>query len=158
MKEGENMAKNKMWEKVGVVGVDSGLIWLGDPCYIIHSDDKNPDLGENWSEFCKQLYPDDETHPNDGVRQWTYGIGRSGLGVTVGTGWGDGVYDVVVQKDSSGRIMRVMIDFDPPEEEVWNNEGFDYNEEEEEDWCESCGEPYEYCECDNKEKREGCAV
>ncbi len=26
------------WEKVGVVGVDAGLLWLGDPCYILDKD------------------------------------------------------------------------------------------------------------------------
>ncbi len=125
------------WEKVGVVGVDAGLIWLGDPCYIIHSTDENPDLGKDWGEFCSRLYPNDGNQHDDGVRQWMIGEGHAGLGVTVGSGHGDGVYDVQVQRDQWGRVMRVMIDFDEEPEE-------------EEDWCEECGEPYEYCECGDR--------
>lgn len=123
------------WEKVGTIGVDAGLCWIGDPCYIIHSTDEKPDLGKDWGEFCSRLYPPEEGHHDDGVRQWNYGLGHAGLGVTVGTGWGDGTYDVLVQR-KHGRVMRVMVEFDPPEED------------ESDDSCYDCGEPYEYCECD----------
>ena len=27
---------NEEWEHIGEIGVDAGLCWLGDPCYILH--------------------------------------------------------------------------------------------------------------------------
>lgn len=123
------MKDHQDWEKVGVVGVDAGLIWLSDPCYIIHNEEKNEDLGENWGEFCDKLLVADA---KDGTRQWHTNMGHPGLGVTVSSGWGDGVYDVKVQRNSYGRIMRVMIDFDDQEEEdsFWDedDEAQDYFE------------------------------
>jgi hypothetical protein len=40
---------------VGHIGVDAGLCWVGDPCYILHSDKLPETIGKNWSEFCDLL-------------------------------------------------------------------------------------------------------
>ena len=89
------------FEKVGVIGVDAGLCWVGDPCYCVTPDaEEHP--ANDWSEFCDKLQGD--------VQQWNYKRGHAGLGVSVSTGYGDGVYSVyVVRKE--GRIAGVFVDF-----------------------------------------------
>lgn len=43
--------------RVSSVDVDSGSIWVGDPCYIIRDkDEERPkDLGENWHSICDRF-------------------------------------------------------------------------------------------------------
>lgn len=78
------------WTKIGVVGVDAGLIWLGDPCYILHKDaDRAYEaIGKSWREFCDKL--SDTAH----ATQFDYDAGHPGLGVCVNSGLGDGQYNV----------------------------------------------------------------
>ena len=42
--------KNKKWEEVGLIGVDAGLCWLGDPCYCVTPDADNHPT-QTWIEF-----------------------------------------------------------------------------------------------------------
>jgi len=88
-------------KKVGMIGVDAGLCWVGDPCYIHPDlDEKKPSLpkefGQTWSEFCDILWkkspPDKPT-----VAQFNYDLGHKGLGVCVSTGYGDGTYPVYIE-------------------------------------------------------------
>ena len=95
--------------EAGVIGVDAGLCWIGDPCYILHKDDKDKkpkSIGENWMDFCNNLGEDYPT-----VKQFHYDRGHEGLGMCVSTGYGDGVYPVFVTKNSEGRVVRVTIEF-----------------------------------------------
>lgn len=113
--------------KAGVIGVDAGLCWIGDPCYILHNNSahawKFKSLGENWEDFCHILEGDYPT-----VKQFDYDGGHPGLGMCVSTGYGDGVYPVFVTKNSEGRVVRVTIEFVRYEnEEVFEE---DYNENE----------------------------
>ena len=43
--------------------------------------------------------------------QWDFKNGISGLGVTVGTGYGDGCYPVFVRRSKEGRIAEVRVKF-----------------------------------------------
>jgi hypothetical protein len=94
--------------KVGEIGVDAGLCWVGDPGYIFHQGKLPSTLGEDWTGFCSLL--------DGGATQFNYELGHPGLGVVVSTGYGDGTYPVYVEKDSHGVIIKLMIDFDPEEE------------------------------------------
>ena len=99
--------KEQKWEKVGKVGVDSGTIYIGDPCYVLHRDKvaKLPkDLGKNWMEFCDRL-------GNDQTTQFKYDLGHTGLGVALQSGYGDGCYDVEVQRTDEGRVKAVRVVF-----------------------------------------------
>jgi hypothetical protein len=110
----------------GVIGVDAGLCWVGDPCYILHregEEDTPKSIGRNWMEFCDSLGSDYPT-----VKQFNYDLGHPGLGVCVSTGYGDGVYPVMVTKNSEGRVVRVTIEFISYENEDTFEE--DYNEDE----------------------------
>jgi len=96
--------KNKTdWERVGMIGVDAGLCWVGDPCYCVTPDaDNHP--AKTWKEFCKKM-------GNKETKQWNYRKGHPGLGVSVHTGYGDGVYAVFVKKQSDGRIKELKVVF-----------------------------------------------
>ena len=90
------------WKKVGVIGVDAGLCWVGDPCYILHQGEELPDfLGKNWSEFCEKLHKD-----SSGATQFGHSFG-----VAVSTGYGDGCYNVFVKHNSEGRIAEMKVVF-----------------------------------------------
>ena len=98
--------KNKIWEEVGVIGVDAGLCWLGDPCYILPDDaSERTDVIKDWSKFCDAI-KDKDTH------QFQYNMGHDGLGVVVSTGWGDGEYPVLIRRNKAGRIAEVRVVFD----------------------------------------------
>ena len=91
------------WEQVGVIGVDAGLCWVGDPCYCVTPDcDEHP--AATWSKFCDLI-------GSDRVRQFNFKMGHAGLGVAVSTGHGDGCYPVSVKRGHGGIIEAVMVDF-----------------------------------------------
>ena len=99
---------------IGQVGVDSGQVWIGDPCYVLHADALPKTLGNNWGEFCDLL-------GESNTKQFPYELGHEGLGVCVSTAWGDGMYPVYAEVEK-GRILRVTIDFDaddPDATPVW---------------------------------------
>ena len=89
---------NKKWQKIGEIGVDAGLCWIGDPCYVLH--EKPNAIGKDWDDFCRML--------EDQTTQFNYDLGHPGLGVCVQTGHGDGTYDVdAIFKDGVVKEIRV---------------------------------------------------
>jgi hypothetical protein len=90
------------WEKVGIIGVDAGMCWVGDPCYIL-AGDRPKDLGTSWGDFCSRMEGD--------VTQLNYNLGHPGLGMVVSTGYGDGTYNVYVRRTREGRIGAVKVVF-----------------------------------------------
>lgn len=108
--------KTSEWTKVGEIGVDAGLCWIGDPCYILHGDkDRLPkDIGTKWHDFCDKVHD-----TSNGATQFNYDAGHAGLGVCVSTGFGDGGYDVEVKyvrvKGWGKRIKEVRVVFIPDE-------------------------------------------
>jgi len=99
-------------ELAGHIGVDAGLCWIGDPCYCV-TPDSNSHPAKTWVEFCDLLYKEDDFNKN--FKSFNYPMGHEGLGVCVSTGYGDGSYPVYVQKNSEGRVVKVVVDFDPEE-------------------------------------------
>lgn len=61
------MSKSQ-WEQFGVIGIDAGLCWIGDPCYILHKSidakkehERTPKaIGKNWDELHNILYKDEQ--------------------------------------------------------------------------------------------------
>lgn len=99
-----------MKKKIGVIGVDAGLCWLGDPCYVFGGDADHK--WNTWMDFVNSI--DDKEHPT--TQQYNYNLGHAGLGVLVSTGYGDGCYPVYAEIEDN-RVKRVTIDFDPGDED-----------------------------------------
>ena len=97
--------KNISFQFLGTIGVDAGLVWIGDPCYILH--EKLPKtLGNTWSEFCD--FFNEKEHLS-----FNYDRGHEGLGVCTSTKHGDGSYPVIgVFDEDDKRPSAVIIDFD----------------------------------------------
>jgi hypothetical protein len=97
-------------KQVGVIGVDAGLCWLGDPCYIFKPEQRPKAIGKDWSGFCDKLSNDYPT-----CQQFNYDGGHPGLGVVVSTGHGDGEYPVFAEI-VAGRVVKVWVDFSDSDE------------------------------------------
>ena len=108
------------WTKVGVIGVDAGLCWIGDPCYVI-SDHCDAFDNRDWGTFLKILSKNETVADAKGLQgtaQFKYSKGHDGLGVCVSTGYGDGVYDVFVKHGNDGRVAEVKVVFINEDDDV----------------------------------------
>tara|TARA_Y100000031_G_scaffold104658_1_gene115114 strand:- start:61 stop:369 length:309 start_codon:yes stop_codon:yes gene_type:complete len=96
----------KMKDKkiIGYIGVDSGTIWVGDPCYIIHKDKLPKSLGTDWFDLCGKT---DEL-----PKSFNYELGHEGLGVMSWTKYGDGQYPVYMIGDNDGIYIDFVGDYD----------------------------------------------
>lgn len=92
-----------VWEYVGDVAVDAGVVMVGDPCYA--TDKKHPI--HRWEKFCDLLGRDSE----NGVTGLKFAHGGGGMGVVVTSGYGDGVYPVYVKHDDRGVIAELKVVF-----------------------------------------------
>jgi hypothetical protein len=98
------------WLEVGVVAVDSGHLWLGDPCHVLDPSRKRPrELGTSWADMTNRIIASD-------TQQWLFDAGTPGLAVTVAAGHGDGHYPVWVRRTPAGDIAAVMIQFIPDDD------------------------------------------
>jgi hypothetical protein len=95
-------------KQIGEIGVDAGLCWIGDPCYILHAEPAPKAIGKDWGEFCDLLH-EDGAYPT--CKQLHYDLGHVGLGVVVSTGYGDGTYPVYAEFNDEGRVASVRVDF-----------------------------------------------
>jgi hypothetical protein len=111
------------WNKIGVIGVDAGLCYIGDPCYFIKNKEFPGEETEfeqqgldDWPKFVSFCY--DNTKSTEPVKQqFNYLMGHAGLGVCVSSGFGDGSYDVLANIEDMGidgkRIKAIKIVFIP---------------------------------------------
>lgn len=99
----------KKWKTIGHIGVDAGLCWVGDPCYIFHKEEKEKKeligtIGKNWREFC------DKINHEKGYTSFNYPAGHEGLGFAISTGYGDGYYPIEI-REVNGRVAEIRIKF-----------------------------------------------
>lgn len=87
------------WVLAGYFGVDAGLVWIGDPCYVL-PEDTSP-LGRDWGAFCDNLQ--DASGKCLDIVEFPEGF-------AISTGYGDGQYPVYVRKEDD-RPMQIYIDF-----------------------------------------------
>lgn len=101
------MSKTRV-EHVGNVFVDAGLIWVGDPCYVM-GDDASSRVTD-WMDFCGKLPERNVNAP----------LG-DGTGLAISSGFGDGSYPVYVEFSDEGswgeRVSKIIVDFQLGEEE-----------------------------------------
>lgn len=96
--------------EVGVCGVDTGMIWIGDPSYILHKDKKDlkdfqVEVGKDWDGFCELA------NKTDGCVQFDFVKGFEGLGVLIKGFGGDGTFPVEVFLDKDGLVTEARIRF-----------------------------------------------
>lgn len=96
-------------ELVGYVWVDSGSIWVGDPCYVIGTDADHDKL--SWSEFCGKWF--DHMNPVPNAKE----VLGTGIGFAIETQYGDGSYPVFITIGENGRPKKVEIELGDYEEE-----------------------------------------
>lgn len=98
------------WEPVGVIGVDSGLCWIGDPSYCV-----TPDAPEHpantWETFLEKLDEKQHRTKDESVAQWFFGLDHPGLGVSIAAGGGDGVFPVLVRRNHEGQVIEARVIF-----------------------------------------------
>lgn len=94
------------WIEVGEVGVDAGLLMVGDPCYI---GEKSHPAQMGLDKFHTEVL---EPQIDEDAIQLHFDRGHAGLGVIVPTGFGDGVYPVYIRRDkATGRVAEVKVTF-----------------------------------------------
>jgi hypothetical protein len=95
-------------ELAGYVGVDSGQVIVGDPCYLNEWDTNQDEPFSTLDQ--KGLYSYmgacEATLSDDG-----FGSLNNGLAVALSSGYGDGNYPVYVKRNDDGRIALAIIDF-----------------------------------------------
>lgn len=131
------MADTLEWEKIGVIGVDVGRCWIGDPCYFMQ-DTQEIDEGHkttmqeaginSWDDFLNHI----KKEGYHSTSQFNFEKGHAGLGVCVSTGLGDGCYDVfakMIDVPSWGkRVKEVKIVFieDEQKDEQKKSDWYDF--------------------------------
>ena len=113
----KGMLKNSNRHLVGYCGVDSGLIFIGDPCYFKDCEAfVNPD---KWTTNT-QLFGKDSNGRHISVVPKQFISDKMGvnkdydgypMGVITPTNYGDGNYPVYITKDSEGNPLTMTIEF-----------------------------------------------
>jgi len=105
-----SLAGDRSWEYAGRIGVDTGMIIVGDPRYFATPDaDEHP--AKDWKAFLARR------KQHRGIAQLHYRRGHAGLGVVVAGFGGDGVFPVYVRRDGN-LVAEMRVDFlGEPEEE-----------------------------------------
>jgi len=109
----ENIPMNE-WVQIGEVGVDAGLMMIGDPCYVTHPDPANA-LIEDWDKLCAHVFEETNQIHGQVACEVPFVAGHSGAAVITSTGFGDGSYEVFAKfidaKEWGIRIKEVKVVF-----------------------------------------------
>jgi len=104
-------------KQIGVVGVDAGVLMVGDPCYFWPNGDQKSaavESLETWGEVCALM----QGGPGkDSGIQLNFARGHAGLGVIVETTCGDGCFPVYLEtghrgENGRGSSRRLVIELD----------------------------------------------
>jgi hypothetical protein len=81
------------WVTIGHIGVDSGTVMVGDPCYVVPDD--------LWSDWCKEFEEKEHQHASEMEPGY----------FAVTTAHGDGSYPVEAKYDANGRVTEIRVKF-----------------------------------------------
>jgi hypothetical protein len=104
-------------QHIGTVGIDTAMLYIGDPCYIARTPLGRTGSGyeaddKAWDEFLDGIAGPEGYLETAAAVEGTLPNGQTKFpaGMVVKTGWGDGEYDVfVTMKD--GRVASVEVVF-----------------------------------------------
>lgn len=99
--------KRGKWEHVGVVSVDSGRIWIGDPCYVLDPDPTHRPRAIGADDAGFEAFM--ESLGNNEAKAFNHDVGREGLGVCIPSSLGDGVFPVQIHRNADGDVTTVVI-------------------------------------------------
>lgn len=97
-----------MKKQIGVVGVDAGLLMVGDPCYFIRDTPEHKTAADVAELTWKKVCSDTVSLRNSDGQQLTFSPQNPGLGVIVNTTHGDGIYPVFLVTTPGGRRRSVV--------------------------------------------------
>ena len=99
---------------IDMVPVDSGMLCIIDPCYLVSDSDSVESPTSEWYSAVVEANLADDANGALARVKPPYSGRAHGLVFSAG---GDGTYDVTVQRDDSGRPVRVIIDL-----QTWTEE------------------------------------
>lgn len=120
--------------KVGEVGVDAGMVMVGDPCYLARFVKNSPTShgGEHFDVSTTDMIensPDGAEHAfsylgacNASLSEARGGELGGGDAVCVSSGYGDGVYPVFIQYDDNGHVACLIVEFNGESEDEGEDE------------------------------------
>ena len=91
-----------MRKKIGTVGVDAGMLMVGDPCYFVGKDATINECCKDWAQACTEVFCA-EGRDDDSMDVY-------GLGVACETTHGDGEYPVFLETTNGRRRLVVELD------------------------------------------------
>jgi len=93
-------------KNIGTIVFDSGLLWVGDPAYMVHKDSNElpESFGKDWEEFVDNIGSD----PVASFGSEDLDDPKS-FGLAISTG-DDGQADVQAEVDDNGTVQKVIID------------------------------------------------
>lgn len=92
---------------LGYIDVDSGSVWIGDPCYLVRDED--------WKALSKQYIKALDKH--EVYVAIPHKKGHPGMGIMAGTLYGDGSYPVYAEFQKNGGIKSITINFEDEEDD-----------------------------------------
>jgi len=89
--------------KIGKIGVDAGMLMVGDPCYFVGKDASINDVCESWNQACGDIFC------APGIVGQDTPMDVYGLGLAISTTNGDGTYNVYLETSKTGK-RRLIVD------------------------------------------------
>lgn len=90
---------------IGHVGVDAGIVVVGDPCYLVAG---GSPVDPQWQDIVKQIFDPQNPHRIEE----TSAVQVAGTIMTKTAG-GDDMYPVYAELDASGQVLSLRIDLRP---------------------------------------------
>jgi len=98
-------------ELVGRIGVDAGIVMIGDPCYQLHKTAEElqcSGFAGDWQQFVDLL---DLNNAPDTIPIGPMAPTGSARAIVVGGFGGDGIFPVYIRRDAEGAVSELIVRF-----------------------------------------------